>query len=92
MSKSKTPKPGSQQQEVKRRFEAKSAFGRHQLRMQDMMYCGRCDLVGPDTVIRTLKEMEGEIRCPDCNARMRRCGLDEYKCQKCGEGWTVTAA
>lgn len=80
------------QQLVKRRFEAKNAFGRHQQRMQDMMYCGRADLVGPDTVIRTLKSMEGEIRCPDCNARMRRAGLDEYKCQKCGEGWTVTAA
>lgn len=74
------------------KFSAKSAFGRHQQRMQDVMYCGRADLVGPDTVTRTLKSMEGAIRCPDCNGTMRKCAIDQYKCRKCGEGWTVTAA
>lgn len=37
--------------------------------------------VGPD----------GHPRCPECEGSMQRCGLDDYKCRKCGEGWTLTA-
>jgi predicted nucleic acid-binding Zn ribbon protein len=41
---------------------------------------------------RSAKSMENEARCPDCNGTLRKCGIDTYKCRKCGEGWTVTAA
>ncbi len=88
-----TIKPATRDAERTAGLQRRDGSAHRELELvQDMMYCELADLVGPDTVIRNLEQMEGEIRCPDCNARMRRCGLDEYKCQKCGEGWTVTAA
>src|SRR5215813_11124965 len=34
---------------------------------------------------------DGLPRCPDCCGAMLRRGLDEWQCQKCNAGWTITA-
>jgi len=44
----------------------------------------------PESQVVSAREMNGEIRCPDCRGSMRRCGVSDYKCRKCGEGFTVT--
>jgi ribosomal protein L37AE/L43A len=31
----------------------------------------------------------GHPRCPDCDGQVVKCGIDIYKCRKCGEGWTM---
>jgi hypothetical protein len=33
----------------------------------------------------------GDPRCPDCGGDVQKCGIDTYKCRKCGEGWTMEA-
>lgn len=72
---------------------AKDIVARENLRMQDIMACGRADLVGESVVIRTLEEMGGKITCPDCNSATKKVRKKtEYRCVnvKCKEVWTVT--
>lgn len=33
---------------------------------------------------------DGSPHCPDCGGPVMKCGIDLYKCRKCGEGWTMT--
>jgi hypothetical protein len=38
-----------------------------------------------------ISDPKGNPSCPDCSGDLQKCGIDQYRCRKCGEGWTMEA-